>query len=73
MRCLFRQRTWDLQDEITLHNGVLFILWESTRGRKDPGRPPKTMVKALMEDAGAASTTELSMIMEERAVWRVRY
>lgn len=73
MKCLFRQRTRDLQEEITLHNGVLFILWEPTRGRKEPGWPPKTIVKAPMEETGVASTDELNTVMEERVVWRVRY
>ena len=38
-----------------------------THGEMDPGWPCKTIFKTLMEDTGAASTSELSIVMEERA------
>lgn len=38
---------------------------EPIHDRMDPGRPSKAMVKTLMEDIGAASTSELSTIMDK--------
>ena len=36
------------------------ILWEATHSRMDLVRPSKTMAKTLIEDRGAASTSQLS-------------
>ena len=47
------------------------VIWEPTNERMNPGRPPKTMVKTLLEDNGAASTAELRSLMLERDVWHV--
>ena len=47
------------------------VIWELSNGRMNPGRPPKTMIKTLLEDSGAALTTELRSLMLGQDVWRV--
>ena len=46
------------------------ILWEPTHGHRCRGRPATTYVNQLKRDSGASTTGELSVMMNDRIVWR---
>ena len=46
------------------------ILWQPTHGRKDQRRPKQDYIATLKSDTGAACTTELGALLNNRAVWR---
>ena len=46
------------------------ILWEPTHGHRCRGRPATTYVNQLKRDSGASTTGELSVLMNDRIVWR---
>ena len=49
------------------------MLLEPKHGKPSRGRPIKTMVKTMKEDAGVETTDELASCMNNRDVWRVRH
>ena len=47
----------------------MVLLWEPIYGHRQRGRPIKTMVDVLMEDAQVTTTEELKRCMEDRLGW----
>ena len=52
---------------------ILPLFFSHLHGKRNPGRPPKTMIQTPLENSGFASTTEQRTLMLERDVWHVRH
>ena len=53
--------------ELTAHQ---LLFWEPDRGNRSRGRPHKTFLKQLRDDAGLASDKEIQDLMQNRELWR---
>ena len=49
------------------------IVWGPTNGRQDPGKPAKTSLATLIEDAEVESREELATLLADHEVWHVRH
>ena len=48
-------------------------VWEPNHGKRNPGRPIKTLLKTLIEDSGVKTKEELTNCMKDKDVWRVKH
>ena len=49
------------------------IVWEPKHGRRDHGRPSKTLLTTLIEDAEVESRDEVATLLADREVFRKFY
>ena len=70
-----RERTMKLAGHCHRHPELpasQLITWEPTHGQRSRGGQRVTLLRTLMQHAGASSKEELATCMEDRAGWRAR-
>ena len=48
-------------------------MWEQSHGRRNPGQPVKTTLRAVIKEGGLANKDELVSYMQTRVMWSVKH